>query len=165
MHNWGHSSAPSPHTHGARNPWVQHQIPHLLQVLVPTVNPTNNAFCELTLAIGGCIVVHGTIGITSKSLLPGPETTFGCHLGPPKHTLWTFFTTFHPQLGLVLWNASSLWVITALQALPSCPTGGTGKHHPHTPTAPGITGFSTRFHTCSMCSSPRSTPPTILSVS
>ena len=140
MPNWGQWQAPSPHTHRTRNHWVQHLKPHLLQVLVPTVNPTNNAFCELTLAIGGCIAVHGTIGITSKSLLPGPETTFGCHLGPPKHTLRTFFTTFHPKLGLVLWNASSLWVISNLQTQPSCITAATGQHYPRTTTVPGITG-------------------------
>ena len=116
---------------GVPNHQVCHWNPNPVQLLLPTANPPSNAFWWFTLATRRLSTVPGTSVITSEHLLLGPKTTFRC---PQKAPLRSFFTTFHPKLGLVPLNVTSLWVVAAQQAIQSCVAGPSTQQHSCTPT-------------------------------
>ena len=119
---------------GLPNQQVCHRNLNPVQLLPPRANPPNNAFCGFSLFTRGLSAVPGTSGITSEHLLLGPKTTFLVPFGHPKGPLRSFFTTFHPKLGLVPLNVASLWAVTTLQANQSCLVGASTQQQPCTPT-------------------------------
>ena len=85
---------------GATNHQVCHWNSNPVQLLLPTANPPSNAFCGFTLASIRLNNISITSGVTSEHLLLGLETTFWCHLGPPKGPLRSFSPPTTPNLDL-----------------------------------------------------------------